>query len=595
MATHDPGIGWGKTRPIVRGRRGAVACGHYLAAEIGIRILRAGGNAVDAGVAMVLAEAVLEFQSFGFGGEVPTLIYSAAAGQAYEVNGNMCVPQAATIPRLRALGYEMIPGDGFLPAGVCAVPDAAVNALDRFGTMTFAQVAEGAIEIGRDGYPMYEAQQHAIAGCTERFRAEWPTSAALFLPDDQVPEIGQIVRNPGLARTLDRLAAAETAARGDRHAGLMAARDAFYKGQIAAEIVAFQKEFRCRDAEGGTHPGLLELDDFAAYTCLIGAPVAGTYRGIEVLKCGPWTQGPVFLQHLNLLEGFDLHVMGHNSEEYVHTWIEAAKLAHADKEKYYGDPNFVHVPVPGLLSKEYAALRRQQIGQRASLDLIPGNPYPFDTSPDREPPDLDLSPIRNARRDRGTTGTRALDSAGNMFSATPSGGWFSTSPIIPGLGFCLGTRGQMFTLEQGCAKSLAGGKRPCTSLTPTLALQDGQPLMVFGMPGGDLQDQGTLSCFLNLVDFGMDLQTALDAPKFWTAHFPSLFYPHGATPGNVTLESRCADIDTLAAALTARGHKVTRAEPWTGDNTMICRMDRRHGVCEAAANPRFTTSYALAW
>jgi len=607
------------TRPVVMGKHGVVACGHYLAAELGIHIMRSGGNAIDAGVAMVLAESLLEFQAFGFGGEVPTLIYSVRDKKVYEINGNTVAPKAATIPWFKEHGYDMIPGDGwrsdvpgagdgFMPAGVCAVPDALVNMLDRFGTMSFAEIAEGAIKFAEDGYPMYSTQRRAIIGgyqsvergLEKRFREEWPSSGAVFLPNGKVPEVGEIFRNLDWANTMKRLVRAERdaliKANGDRHAGLMAVRDFFYKGPIAEEIVKFQRENKFTDAEGGTHYGLLTVEDFAEYTGKIGEPVSINYRGYDVYKCGPWTQGPVFLQQLNILEGYDLKSMGHNSVEYIHTWIEAAKLAHADKEKYYGDPDFVYVPMAGLLSKEYAAERRKLIDtDHATLELRPGDPYSYDTHPEKRPENLNLGPIDKMLHDHGTTGTRAIDAEGNMFSATPSGGWFPASPIIPGLGFCLGTRVQMFYLEEGHAKSLKGGKQPSTSLTPTLVMKDGKPLMVFGMPGGDLQDQSTLSCFLNVIEFGMDIQDALDAPKFWTRSYPSLFYPHKARTGNLTLERRIKNLDQKVEILGSKGHNVSLASPWSGDNTMICIIDHEHKILKAAANPRFVTSYALSW
>lgn len=587
------------TRPVVMGTHGAVACGHYLAAELGVNIMRQGGNAIDAGVAMVLAESLLEFQSFGFGGEVPTLIYSADQKKVYEVNGNMTAPKAANIKWFKEHGYNMIPDDCFMPAGVCAVLDALVQMLDRFGTMSFAKIAEPAIEFGDSGFPMYLAQQTTIKLCEKKFSEVWPTSGAALLPNGKVPQVGEIYRNPTWANTIKRLVDAEKLSLkkgGQRHDALMAVRDYFYKGPIAQEIVKFQKENKFIDAEGKTNYGLLTLDDFAQYQCKIGEPVCANYRGYDVYKCGPWTQGPVFLQQLKILEGFDLKAMGHNSLEYIHTWIEAAKLAHADKEKYYGDPDFVYVPIKGLISKEYADQRRKLIdAANASQELRPGNPYPYDTHPENQPDDLNLDPSDKMIQDHGTTGTRVIDAQGNMFSATPSGGWFHMSPIIPSLGFCLGTRAQMFYLQDGLAKSLQGGKRPSTSLTPTIVLKDGKPLMAFGMPGGDLQDQGTLSSFLNIVDFDMDLQAAINAPKFWTRHFPSLFYPHEAKPANLTIEKRLANLDPNVAALTKKGHNVELSEPWTGDNTMICMIDHKHKVIKAAASPRFTRSYALAW
>ncbi len=599
------GIG---TRTAVMGQRGVVACGHYLAAEIGITVMRNGGNAIDAGIAMVLAQSLLETQDFGFGGEAPTLIYSARDDKVYEISGNTRAPKAATIAWFRDHGYTKIPGDGLVCAGVPALPDAVVNILDRFGTMSFEDVAEYAIDLAGNGYPMYEAQLLALRNSEKRMREEWPTSGAEYLPNDRIPELGEIVKHRDWAATMRRLVQAERNALkktgGDRHAGLMAVRDYFYTGPIAREIVTFQKENEFRDAEGKTNHGLLTEEDFAVYRCQIGDPVSINYRGYDVYKCGPWTQGPVFLEHLNILEGYDLASMGFNSADYIHTWIEAAKLAHADKEMYYTDPDFEYVPMTGLLSKEYATERRTLIDpEKASMELRPGDPYPYDNHPENRPKDLDLNAINFAIQDHGTTGTRAIDAEGNMFSATPSGGWFTASPVIPGLGFCLGTRIQMFYLDETRFKKLEPGKRPSTSLTPSLVMKDGEPLMVFGMPGGDLQDQGTLNCFLNIVDFGMDLQEALDAPKIWTNHFPSLFYPFTAHPGQMCVESRIPNLEDVVKELSARGHIVDVGPAWAGqfsngvwaDNTLICYYDHKHGVLKAATNPRFLSSYALAW
>jgi gamma-glutamyltranspeptidase / glutathione hydrolase len=589
------------TRPVVRGQNGVVACGHYLAAELGISIMRNGGNAFDSGIAMILAQSLMESRSFGFGGEMPTLIYSAKEKKVYEIDGNAAAPKAATIEKMKSLGYERIPDDGFSPAGVCAVPAAVINILDRFGTMSFAEVAERTIELAEFGYPMYEDQRIRIVQNEKRFKEEWPTSAALFLREGgRIPDLGEIQINSDFARTFKRLVKAEKDALiksgSDRHAGLMAVRDYFYKGPIAEEIVKFQKENKFKDKEGLTNYGLLTVEDFAEYESRIGEPVSVNYRGYDVYKCGPWTQGPVFLQQLNILEDYDLRAMGHNSVEYIHTWIESAKLAHADKHKYYGDPNYVYVPMSGLLSKEYADGRRKLIDpDNASTELRPGDPYPFDKHPEKRPKNLDLGAIDSIIKDHGTTGTRAIDAEGNMFSSTPSGGWIFGSPVIPGLGFCLGTRIQMFYLEEGHAKSLAPGKRPSTSLTPTLVMKDGEPVMVFGMPGGDLQDQGTLSCFLNIIDFDMEIQDALDAPKFWTNHFPSLFYPLEASPNRMAIERRVDDVDNKVELLKAKGHDIRIGGTWSGDNTMICMIDRKHKTLKAAANVRLLRGYALAW
>ena len=608
VAIASPGdILWGGkgTRTEVRGLRGAVAAGHHLVADVGMEIFKQGGNAVDSGLAMLLAASVVEFTSYGFGGEMPTLIYSPRERRVVAVNGNTRAPKAATIKWFREQGYKLIPGDGFMPAGVCAVLAAIVLSLDRYGTLSFSEIAQGAIRLA-EGFPVNERWRRGVGRKeTEKsrgaktFREKWPSSAAVLLDDGRVPEVGEVTRNPDLARTFQRLARAEKEALkqgGDRQAGLRAVHDYFYKGPIARELVRFSREFKVRDNEGGYHHGLLTTDDFADYEARIQEPWSIDYRGYQVYKCGPWTQGPVFLQQLALLEGYDLASLGHNSADYLHLWLETAKLAHADKEKYYGDPNFVYVPRQGLLSKKYAEVRRKLIDwKRASLELLPGDPFPFDAHPEKRPAGLSLAPVRPRLRDDGTTGVRAVDSHGTIFSSTPSGGWPSASPIVPGLGFCLGSRVQMFYLEEGLAKSLAPGKQPSTSLTPTLVMKDGRPWMGFGMPGGDKQDQGTLQFFLNVVDFGMGLQDALDAPKVWTRHFPGLFYPHKAYPGRAGVEGRLANLEKIVADLRQRGHEIHVANPWSGDNTMVVMIDPRTGTLVAATNPRMEGSTALAW
>ena len=584
----------------VRGLRGAVAARHYLVADVGMEILKKGGNATDAGVAMVLAASVVEFVAFGFGGEVPTLIYSPAEKRVVAINGNMRAPRAATIEWFKTHGYKLIPGDGFTPAGVSAVLAAMVLALDRYGTLSFAQVAEGAIRQA-EGFPVYELWRSSALRNEKRFREEWPSSARLFLPGDRVPEIGEVARNPELADTFRRLVEAEQRALKegkDRHGALQAVHDFFYKGPIAKQIVQFVKEFKVKDAEGGYNHGLLSLDDFYDYQARVEEPWSINYRGYDVYKCGPWTQGPVFLQQLALLEGYDLASMGHNSAEYLHLWLETAKLAHADKEKYYGDPAYVYVPQQGLLSKEYAASRRKLIDpNKASLEQRPGDPFPFDAHPEKRPKDLNLDPV-NPLQDSGTVGVRAVDAQGNMFSATPSGGWAWASPVIPGLGFALGTRAQMFYLEEGLAKSLAPGKQPSSSLTPTLVMKDGQPYLAFGTPGGDRQDQITLQFFLNVVDFGMGLQDAVDAPRVSTRHFPSLFYPHRAHPGKVRVRSGHFP-DNTVEVLEAKGHVVEVSEAPRGSGTNVVMRDPKTGTLAAAVGQRRpasrAASLALAW
>jgi gamma-glutamyltranspeptidase / glutathione hydrolase len=580
------------TRPVIRGRRLVVSCGHYLAALAGMRMHSLGGNAIDAGVAMVFAQAVLESQSFGFGGEVPILVYSARDRRVVAINGNMCAPAAATIEWFRGKGIAMIPGDGFLPAGVCAVPHALITALDRYGRLTLEQVIAPAIELASGGFPLYEGMLRSLLQHEARFRAEWPTSAALFLPGGVLPRIGDTWRNPDLARTFERLVDAErdAASRG-RSAALEAARDYFYRGPIAAEIVAFQRDTTVRDANGTVSHGLLTADDFAQFETRVEAPAALNYRGYDVCKCGPWSQGPVFLQQLALLEGFDLRALGHNSARYIHVLMEAAKLAMADRERYYGDPEFVEVPLAGLLSKAYAAARRELIDPHAaSTALRPGDPYPFQEGGRRADP----ASVRGHAWDGGTTGARAIDADGNMFSATPSGGWFRSSPIIPGLGFCLGTRGQMFWLDDPThPAALRPRKRPRTTLSPSLVMRGDRPYMVFGTPGGDQQDQWTVQFFVNVVDFGMDLQDAIDAPSYHTAHMPSSFYPRRSSPGEIVVEGRVPG--PVIEDLRARGHTVEVTGDWSLNYTTAAAFDGERGLVEAAASSRGERNYALGW
>jgi len=580
------------TRPVIRGRHLVVACGHYLAALAGMRMRDRGGNAIDAGVAMAFAQAVLEFQSYGFGGECPILIYAAATREVVAINGNTRAPAAATIEWFRDHGITLIPGDGFLPAGVPAAPDALITALDRYGRLALKDVLAPAIELAAHGFPVYEGMRDRIAATADRFRSEWPTSAALFLPADRVPDVGETWRDPDLARTFERLVEAEDNARHNgRSAALRAARDRFYKGDIAREIVAFQRDTKVRDANGMESSGLLTAEDFAAFETRVEAPVTLNYRGYDVYKCGPWSQGPVFLQQLALLEGFDLAALRHNSADHIHLVIEATKLAFADRERYYGDPQYADVPLRGLLSKAYAAERRGLIDmQRASLELRPGNPYPYEGR-EREP---DLSPLRGRAGDVGTTGTRAIDEEGTMFSATPSGGWFYASPIIPGLGFCLGTRCQIFWLDPpDHPNALRPRKQPRTTLTPSLVMQDGRPCMVFGTPGVDNQDQWTLQFFLNAVDFGMDLQDAIDAPAFHSVHFPSSFYPKEASPGALVVEARIPP--EVREELQQRGHVVSVVPGWSLNFTTAVAINPQRGVIEGAASSRGERNYALGW
>jgi gamma-glutamyltranspeptidase/glutathione hydrolase len=583
------------SRPVIMGTRGVVVSGHHQASAAGLEILRQGGNAVDAGVATVFAQAVLEFDRFGIGGEVPILIHLADQKKVVAINGQGFAPRAATIEWFKANNIEYIAGDGFLPATVPAAVESLILALDRFGVKSLGEVMASAIDLADNGFPMYPAFRGNIVNYQERFRTEWPTSMKVFLPQGSIPNVGDIFVQKDLARTLQRLAAAEAGALrngASRSGGLKAARDLFYDGEMTREIVRFQREFKSSDATGFVSHGLLSEEDFASYHARVEEPAKTTYRGVDVYKAGFWSQGPVLLQTLNILEGYDLRSLHHNSAAYIHLLSEAMKLAFADREWYYADPDFVGVPEQGLLSKDYAAERRKLIDpEAASLKLRPGNPYPFHPVPiaRREIPET----IAFRPGEPGTTGTRIADAKGNVFSATPSGGWFHTSPIIEGLGFVLGTRGQSFWLDPDQPNKIEPHKRPRTTLTPSLALKDGKPFLAWGTPGGDVQDQVNLQVFLNIVEFDMDIQQAVEAPLFQIFDFPPSFYPRDSSPGLMRVETRIPAV--VGEELQKMGYQISPAGEWSiGDGTAVM-VDQDRGVLFGAASPRRDKSYALAW
>ncbi len=576
------------TRPVIMGTHGVLAAGHYLATFAGLRILQQGGNAIDAGVATGICEHLLEPHQNGAGGEAPILIYSAKHGKAFSINGHGTAPRRATIEWFREQEIDLIPGNGFLPATVPAAFDSWITALREFGTMSLAQVIAPAMELAERGFPMYNHLRQILLAKEEAFTKEWPSSAAVFVPNGRVPEVGEIFNHPLWAATFTKVLKAEKdAAHKGRDAGLQAARDFYYKGEIAEKIAEFVRDTEIMDGTGKAHRGLLEYDDMAGYSARIEEPTAVNYRGVDVLKCGPWCQGPVMLQQLTLLEGFDLKALGHNSADYVHTLVEAAKLAFADREAYYGDPEFDDVPMDILLSKEYAEKRCALIDPAlASPDMRPGdvgrNPLLYDVTTGR-------GGVPNHAND--TTHLDIIDAEGNMMSATPSGGWLQSSPVVPGVGFALGTRGQMFFLDPNRPNSLQPGKRPRTTLTPSLAMKDGKPYMALGTPGGDMQDQWTLQFFLNVTDFGMDLQEAIDQPTFHTSHFPSSFSPRSMCPKRVVIEDRIPE--AVRDELSKRGHDIVVNGPWSHGRVLGIRI--AGDMIEGAASPRLETGYAAGW
>jgi len=575
-------------RPMIMATRGVVSSGHYLATEIGVGILRRGGNAFDAAAAVGFALALLKPHQNGIGGEVPMVVYSAVEGKAWAVSGHGVAPAAATTGKFRELGIELIPGDGFLPAVVPPAVSSWIVLLERFGTLRLADVLGPAAELAERGFPMYDALHGSIANAAKRFRTEWPTSAETFLPGGKAPAAGTVWANPGWAATFRLLIEAE-AAHDDRAAGLAAAHDVFYRGEIAERIVAFASSTAVRDASGRSHKALLSIEDLAGFRAHVEEPVSTTYGGATVYKCAPWTQGPVLCQSLNLVEQFDLKAMRRNSADYIHTVVECMKLAYADREFYYGDPKFADVPLDRLLGKEYAADRAKLVDpSAASLELRPGG---RDAIRAQSIADVNATfATPSGPSDGDTTKLEVIDAAGNMVSATPSGGWLPSSPVIPGMGFPLGTRGQMFSLVEGHPNCLAPGKRPRSTLTPSLATRDGQPWMTFGSPGGDSQDQWALQFFLNVVEFGMGLQEAVEAPTFWSFHFPNSFYPRAARPGVLCVETRIPK--KVRDELARRGHEVEAPGAWAGGNTLAASIDPQTGVLSAAASPRLEPAHA---
>ncbi|MBM3499328.1 MAG: gamma-glutamyltransferase family protein [Armatimonadetes bacterium] len=562
-------------RPVIHGAHGMVASEHYLATAAGFSVLERGGNAVDAAATVCFCLHVLEPHQNGIAGECPILVRWAEDGRVYAVNGQGWAPQAATIPLFRSLGIDLIPGDGLLPATVPAVIDAWVRALQRFGTWSLRETLSYALELAEGGVPMYLSLAACIEANQERFAEEWPTSAAVYLPEGRPPRVGETFRNPAWARTVKTLADAEARHAGaGREAALEAARREFHEGEIARTVARWCREQRFRDASGKRSGGLLTEEDLAGYRGRVEDPVSVTYHGYRVHKCGPWTQGPVFLQQLNLLEGFDLAAMGHNSVEYLHTLIECAKLAFADREACYADPDFVEVPLRHLLSKEHAAERRTQLG-----DVTHPGRVGLRSCPPTAPGD--------------TTHLDVVDRWGNMVSATPSGSWIQSSPVVEGLGFPLGTRGQMFHLDEDHVERLEPGKRPSTTLTPSLALAEASGLshLAFGTPGGDCQDQWTVQFFLNVVHFGMNLQEAIDAPTVHSRDFVNSFYPHDAHPGVMAAEDR---IPTEAIeGLRARGHLVELNPGWSHGGVLAVALDPATGRLSGAASPRPGQAYVM--
>ncbi|MGW5037896.1 gamma-glutamyltransferase family protein [Streptomyces parvulus] len=606
------------TRPTLQGTFGMVSSTHWLASQSAMAVLEDGGNAYDAAVAGAFVLHVVEPHLNGPAGEVPILL-APAHGEVRVLCGQGVAPAGASVAHYKGLGLDLVPGTGPLAAAVPGAFDAWLLLLRDHGTKTLADVLKYAIGYAEDGHAPVERVAETVETVRNLFETEWTTSAEVYLPDGRPPRPGELFRNPALAATWKRLLA-ETAGAGDRAAEIDAAREVWRCGFIAEALVR-QAARPTMDTSGERHTGTLTAADLAGWSAHYEAPATYDWNGWTLCKAGPWSQGPVLLQQLALLPP---ELPAYGSADYLHLLIEGCKLAMADREAWYGDADGAdRVPLGDLLSDGYNAARRGLVGDRASFELRPGAPggrtprlsahallaadeaEGFDALGVGEPtvaksPDSPVPGEPDVAADGGTRGDTChldiVDHWGNMVSATPSGGWLQSNPVVPELGFPLGTRLQMTWLEEGLPNSLTPGRRPRTTLTPSVALRDGVPVMAFGTPGGDQQDQWQLHFFLAValrprVRGGLDLQGAIDAPNWHNDGFPGSFFPRGMRPGSVTVESRTpADV---VGELRRRGHDVTVGGAWSEGRLCAVARDPETGVLSAAANPRGMQGYAV--
>jgi gamma-glutamyltranspeptidase/glutathione hydrolase len=567
-------------RPTIMGTRHMVSACQYLAAEAAFKILEAGGNAIDAGVAGGIALGVVQPEYVNFAGVAPIIIYSAADNRV------VTIPGLGPWPKATPRDYFKKKHGGKIPAGVLrtvvpAAPDAWITALERFGTMSFGEVAQSAIGFARDGFPVYPLMSEIITAHEAEYRA-YPSNAAIYLPQGRPPRTGEVFVQAALAATIQHMVDQENAARSrGRDAGLAAARDAFYRGDIAHAIVKFQKD----------NGGFLSVDDLANYRSGFDEPVETTFGDITLYACGPWCQGPSLLQALNLLDGPQLRRLGHNSVGYLHRITEAVKLAFSDREAYFGDPRMVDVPIEALLSPEYARQRRTLIRANQAWPEMPpaGDPRKLAA---RSSHGTRLAPERAfSAPEVDTSHVCVVDRHGNVFAATPSDGSYN-APVIPELGIIPSPRGSQNWGDPDHPSGVAPGKRPRLTPNPAIAIAQGKMKMPFGTPGGDVQTQAMLQVFLNIHLFGMDVQQAIEAPRCASYSFPSSFEPHAYHPGLLNLESR---IDrSTGEALGRLGHRIEWWPDWTWLAGAVCAIvaEQDTGVLKGGADPR-RPSYAL--
>ena len=588
------------TRPELIGTFGVVTTTHWLGSAVGMSILEKGGNAFDAAVGTGFTLQIVEPHLNGPGGDMPAIFKAAGDTKPRVLCGQGPIPMSATIEKFTGLGLDLIPGSGLLCAVVPGAFDAWMLLLKDYGTMSLSEVLAPAIEYARNGYPVVPKITETIDTVRDLFSTEWTESGKLYLPNGQPPSPGSIFKNTILADTYERIAKEAERTSTNREQQIEAARNIWYRGWVAETIDKFCRTQEVMDVSGRKHSGFLTADDMASWASSYDDPVSYDYGEYTVCKCGPWSQGPVLLQQLAILDGMDVRSMDPLGADFVHSVVEAAKLAFADREAYYGDPNFVDVPMDVLLSPEYNASRRGLITSQASDELLPGAIQGYQNA------------INHALEDRGelssnigmgvgeptvaktgatngdTVHLDIIDRFGNMISCTPSGGWLQSSPLIPELGFCLGNRGQMFWLNEKSPSTLVPGKRPRTTLSPSLAFRNNEPYMVFGTPGGDQQDQWSAIMFLYHADHGMNLQEAIDAPSFHSEHFPGSFWPRSRQPKKVVLEDRFpkATIDELIR----RGHNTEIGASWSEGRLTGATIDEN--ILKAAANPRGMQGYA---
>lgn len=590
------------TRPEIAGTFGAVASTHWIASQVGMAVLERGGNAFDAAAAAGFTLQVVEPHLNGPGGDCPIILHSAKQDRQVVICGQGPAPAAMTVATLKGeLGLEIVPGTGFLCAPVPGAFDAWALMLRDHGTWRLRDVLAYAIGYARGGAHVVPRICATIETVRPLFESAWPTSAALWLHNGATTP-GGLYRNPTLAETYERVLREAEAPGRNREAEIEAARDAWYGGFVAEAIDRFGRSFAALDTSGRRHHALLTADDMARWRAGVEAPARFDYRGHTVLKCGPWSQGPAMLQTLALLQGFDIAAMDPVGPDFVHTVVECLKLAFADREAFYGDPDFVDVPLATLLSPAYNDARRALVGAEASNAFRPG-------SPDGRVPRTDYeAAVRRAREMAMAAGTGeptvsrlgasggdtchvdVIDAAGNMVSATPSAGWLQSSPTVPELGFCLGSRCQMFWLDETLPNGLKPGKRPRTTLSPSMVLREGRPWMSFGTPGGEQQDQWQPIMLARMVDHRFGIQQAIDLPSFHSEHWISSFWPRGAKPGKVVIEGRFAP--SVLEDLIARGHRAEMGGEWSEGRLTGARREP-DGQIFAGANPRGMQGYAV--